>query len=162
MYVDISDSSDDALSYIADHIRDQDRVEIEALRGPGVDCRSLIHWCAQQTAPHPLVYSYRGVPAFACGVVRPEDMPHLGHAWGFGTDKAWRVIPEAGFAIRNSLKPWLIANGVRRVQVTVLASNKSSMTWLSKYMGARHECALPQFGRRGEPFAQLAWTIEDE
>ena len=156
-----SSAVDAELDHIAANMRDLDKAEVFAIRGPDVDLRHVIRGCAHMSKPNPLVLSHRGEPAFACGVVLTDDMPHHGFAWGFGTDNAWRVIPLAGQIIQGSLRPWLIANGVRRVSVAVLASNRSSMTWLTKYMGARQECVLPQFGRHGEPFVQMAWTIED-
>lgn len=83
---------------------------------------------------------------------------HLGTAWGFGTDKAWRAIPEVSRFIRLGVIPELIDHGMRRVEVRVLASNRSSVAWLSKHMGARFETELADYGANGETFLQLAWT----
>jgi hypothetical protein len=147
-----------AISYIAANLRDRDAIELRALFGPRVDVTTRLADIAVMPGIADVVW-WRDQPIFVFGVLLPPATPQLGYAWGFGTDQAWRAIPAAGREVK-SLSLRLIADGVRRVEVRVLAENRSSVHWLTNHLGAEFETELHQFGANGETFLQFAWTIK--
>lgn len=152
MTVAIAELSPSAVAHITSNLRESDAREFAAL----FTC-SPVDVFAQLSG-----FSVRldGEPIFMFGVARSSAQPHLGVAWGVGTDKAWRAIPVAGRFVREVLIPDLMANGLTRVEVRALATNTAAIVWLVKHMGARFEANLPGLGINGETFAQLSWTRE--
>ena len=146
------------VTYIAANLRDRDVVEIRSVRGHVTDIAVGMTDIAVASGPYGFVACLDNQPVLAFGVLVDANVPHLGAAWGYGTDKAWRSIPTVGRFIREHMVPALLKNEVRRVEVRVLADNKSNVSWLADHMGAKLEATLSDYGRNGETFHQFSWT----
>lgn len=146
------------VSYIAANLRDQDVDEFVANFGQRDQMADMLTNVSVASGPNAFVACVDDTPALAFGVLVLADLPHIGHAYGFGTDKAWRTIPTVSHFIRTGLIPQLLDAGVNRVEVRVKADIKSSVHWLANHMGAQFETDLPEAGFRGETFKQFSWT----
>lgn len=99
-----------------------------------------------------------GKPALLYGVAVPPTLPHLGQAWGIGTDKARRVAVAVGRHLKGKIIPSLREQGLKRVEVRVSGQNPRSLDWLMTMAGAEYETKLPGWSRDGTIFHQLSWT----
>jgi hypothetical protein len=156
----ITEASRSAATFIAANLRDEDRQEFQAVfaeREPGPILTAIV------AASEPFAFTafLRGQPAFMFGVLAAPITPHLGVAWGFGTDGAPKIIPMVGRFVRKAMIPQLLQNGLHRVEVRVIASAESSVGWLTARMGAKFETDLPDCGVNQEHFKQFAWTRSD-
>jgi hypothetical protein len=147
-----------AATYVAAYIRAYDRAELEAYQ-PAGDIAELAYFLATTNGWN-FYASIDDIPVFAFGVVVHPLSPHMGSAWGFGTDKTRKVVPEITRFVREALVPELVESGLRRVEVRALATHTSSVRWLARSLGALPECDLPQAGANGETFVQLAWISD--
>ena len=98
-------------------------------------------------------------PVFCFGA--SPTFSHVVHVWGYGTDKAVRVLPEMTRFIRNELIKNLSKAGITRAEVRVSEHNTDSINWFEKYLKATRECELKDMGRDGSRFIQYSWQITD-
>jgi RimJ/RimL family protein N-acetyltransferase len=70
------------------------------------------------------------------------------------------VAPRFVRHVRQRLMPFLMDNGIRRVECRTLETYTASRRLLAA-MGARQETLLPDFGPDGEAFVQFAWRVSD-
>jgi len=57
-------------------------------------------------------------------------------------------------------KPYLIACGYRRAECRAIDGHKDAIDFL-RFLGFEIEARVPEFGRNGETFIQLAWRLAD-
>lgn len=120
---------------------------------------------AMANSPHGVNYAvYRdGNPEFVFGALQDPNMPHMAQIWGVGTNRCDNeLIKDVGQFIKTDFTSELIRNGVRRAEVRVMADNRSSRMWLTRWLGARFETELPNFGRNGETFVQMSWQHTEQ
>lgn len=113
--------------------------------------------------PYSWVFWHNGEPIFAYGVLTNPTVPHLGQVWGCGTSAAWKAIPTVAEHFKTQTLPDLFKPGspVNRVEVRVLAANKTSTAWIAKHLAGRFETVLKDFGTKQETFLQYAWLRSD-
>lgn len=138
------------------HIRDIDRREFEALH-PDYDYTPLLKHAALD---HKCSFTalYKGEPVFLFGVTQAPFCSHLGHGWGFGTDKTWRALPTMTAFLKEIVRPDMRTAGVIRIEIRVIEEHHESRHWFENHLGFVHECELANFGARGETFHQYAWV----
>jgi hypothetical protein len=156
--VQIAQAVPTMVSLVTSELRSADLIEIEAFFGSLDQIDQKLTKIVLASGPTAWAALVNSEPALIFGVFVCPDTPHLGVAWGFGTDQAWRTIPQVSRFIRRLVVPAFLAAGVRRVEVRVLADNKSSVSWLRKSMGATLEAELADHGVAGQTFLQFAWT----
>lgn len=99
-----------------------------------------------------------GEDVFAFGAIIPNSSPQRASIWGFGTDKAPKVIKHVTRFIRTDLIPILSASGVTRAEVKLPKSSKRAIRWLQKALNAKLETELHGHGDNNTTFVQLSWT----
>lgn len=144
-------------TYIGANMRQSDLDEMHAVFGPDVPVQDMAYAIAYRSAPWSYSAKLDGQPVMMFGVMVEPIVAHLGVAWGFGTESTRRVIPTVSKFIKSELIPTLQANGLRRVEVRLLAAHEGERLWLSS-LGARGEAVLDNAGFSGETFHQLSWT----
>lgn len=82
--------------------------------------------------------------------------PVVGVAQMVATDQLPRIAASVARYVRRGIIPALIEAGMARVEARALASATENCRWL-ELLGARRECELPLYGKRGETFVQYAW-----
>jgi hypothetical protein len=158
--VEISPVTLSGVTYVSANLRASDVAEFNAIFPLNADAPSLMLATAAKSEPAAYQATIDGQPALVFGVMSDWIMPHYGVAWGWGTDAAWRCIPETGRFIKETVIPQLLEAGIRRVEVRVIASSASSQHWLAHHMGAKFEAEF-QFGFSGDLFRQYSWTASD-
>lgn len=74
----------------------------------------------------------------------------------FATDAFDRVALSLTRWIKRRVIPHLIACGVTRAECRALADHTQSLRWL-QILGAQKELEIPDLGRNGETYVQMAW-----
>lgn len=140
-------TGEDAL-YVAHHMRENDRLEINATRWDespwrfAADCANLpgISYCALLD----------GEPVVIGGVALHQ--PGLGQAWMVGTDKFAQVAVSLTRFSRDVITRMLRDDsGINRIQAFSAAFHEESHKWL-KAVGLNAITPLPQYGKGGEDF----------
>lgn len=140
------------LSFITSRLREDDRLEAEALIGPF----HYIDLAAAHLRDVVYVALDDGNPIAAFGANRFIGN-HLWVAWSWGSDEIAKAVPAITRCVRKQMIPELIAYGAHRVEARALASHTMARRWL-KLMGATERCELPMFGIKGETFVLFDWT----
>lgn len=144
------------LSYIAAHIRPDDRAECEAQLGP-LDSMEL---AAAHLRDFAFVALVDGNPEAGFGACRILG-DHLWAAWSWGTPRIGKAVPTIIRHARRVMIPEIYALGFsQRVEARALDTNVMAHRWL-KSMGATERCVLPNYGMSGEAFRLFDWTRDD-
>lgn len=115
----------------------------------------LVNNCAV-TGGEAFVAFLRGEPVFAFGT--NGSFPHVRWLWGFGTDKATRVMPEVTRFVKEEWLPRMMHSGVRRIEVRLPRSCTQSIEWLKSFGMYIESDDVRHLSLTGEPFVQLAYT----
>lgn len=153
--VEIIPASFRDLSYIAAHIRPEDREEVECQTGP----LHYVDLAAMHYRDNANVALVNGNPEAAFGASRIAG-DHYWTAWMWGTKRIRRAVPAIGHYVRNTMIPELLDRGAMRVEARALATHHSAQRWLEA-MGATRRCDLPCFGMNGESFVLYDWTRDE-
>jgi hypothetical protein len=146
----------DEARYVLAHCRARDRIEIEAAADYGVAAASIVEMLPvavlskillHNGAPTALIMFHELTPsALTVSMIATDDWPHVAMAavkWG----------------LRNA-KPYLLARGYRRAECRAIDGHKDAIDFL-RFLGFQIEARVPEFGRNGETFIQLAWRLSD-
>lgn len=156
-YVEIKPASNSATTYIAANLREPDVTEFRATFGQ-LDYSAVMLAATDRSWPFAYTAWVAEQPVFLFGVLSTPEHPHIGVAWGMGTNKAKRAIPGVTRFITQQMIPMLRDRGIRRVEVRAIKSNDFATRWIAEALGAEFEGELPEFGFQGETFLQFAWT----
>lgn len=140
---------------IFENLRPIDKFEFECagLHWPYTEVVSMV------TDKDAFVISYDLEPVFAFGAMRAG---HTAHLWGFGTERATRVIPAVTRLVKNWWLPHLFENdGVKRIEVRVPLKSQHSISWLRKFGMTVEAWDLQDNFVNGEPGVQLAYTTRE-
>lgn len=140
------------ISYVASHIRKEDREEVEAQIGP-------VHY-ADLALMHYRDHAYIALvddnPVAAFGAARVQGQ-HLWSAWMWGSKRMFRAVPAIGRFVTQTMMPELLDLGANRVEARALAKHHTAQRWLET-MGAQQCCRLTDYGINGEEFILYQWT----
>lgn len=141
------------LSYVAAHMREADRAEVEAQ----LDEWNAAHVAAMSLRDYAYVVELAGNPeaAFGCGQVRRGYWI----AWSWGTDRLAKCLPAMIGFITECLQPAVYEAGALRVEARALASHRQARRFLER-IGGTYRCELPAYGKNGETFVLYDWTRE--
>ena len=150
--LDISD-----LRYVAARMRQKDAEEI--YQGSGLRDPEAIAVAIAKDA----LFGYSILDAQrdpqACVSIH-QRIPGVWEVGMFATDQWENVFTSVSKYTRLFVKHAVQSNIVRRVEARSLASYTESHEWL-KWLGARYECTLPDWGVDRTDFIQLAWRLSD-
>lgn len=147
----------DAASYIVEHLRERDRVEIFAQRWDDDEkalVASIMSWAGAMT----WAWWRDGRPVSLQGAwpIRPG----VWSCWAFGTDEWPRVVLSMTRHSRRFIIPALLRAQFHRAEALALASHTDSRRWIEA-LGARQESILKAYGRNGEDFVMYRWMPDD-
>lgn len=141
------------MTWIAANMRDQDRREIRAVIDESdtvigamlYGSSQGLAWCAW----------IDDTPVCAFGVTR---LFHgLGSAWAYLSPQGVRTIPAVTRFAMKTVRPLLIAEGFRRIEVRTAIDHDISHRWLER-LGFTKEGIAVDYGRDGLDFATYAAT----
>lgn len=143
------------ISIVAVNIREWDRREFEASAAYRsiTDAALLCHYGSGQYAGVALL---DGDPVAAFGAFGNPLMPQVRTAWAFGTSRFRRAVPAISVEVER-WKPYLVAEGVHRIEARCLRGHDLAGRWMAS-LGASREAVLMHYGRGGEDFELWAWT----
>lgn len=78
----------------------------------------------------------------------------------FGTDDFPRLAGRLARWVRTSLRPEMLALGVRRIECRALAEHLGARAFI-RACGAIEEAELPDLGKNGETYVLCAWRKSD-
>jgi hypothetical protein len=159
--VEITETMPAPLSYILEHLRPEDRAEIEAVRGEKFDpfkvalqlcqlattCDGWLFWNADTKAPIAALGAYAMTPTCA-------------GCWAFGTPDWPTTVKAVTKHVRHIMIPRLLKAGFHRAECRALASREDTQRWLTG-LGWRAEAVLSEFGTRREDFILFAWLADE-
>lgn len=146
-------------SYIAAHVREQDRQELWCQLPEGASSYEVaMH--SLSGAMHAYTATYRGNPTAAFGFSPTSLCGSVYSAWLWGTENVPKVVPRIGRYSWTIVAPMLVKDGVRRLEVRSIAGHLEAHRWLAG-LGAQHEAKLIDYGRNGEAFELFAWRLSD-
>lgn len=141
--------------FVAADMRDQDWREIAAT-GLVTSKTEAAVWLVTRSPEHAYVAYLKDEPVAVFGVCQ-VGAPHYWSGWAFGTDRMKRAIPTITKFCLGTIKPDLLARGVRRVEVRSAVEHDLSHRWLAR-MGAHFEGIALDVGRNGEAYATYSWA----
>lgn len=151
------DPTDELIWQVLDNLREGDRHELCAAASVA-DPVDLWHYYTScrpyQHLFHILSETKTSPPICMIGI--SVAAPGLGEAHMVATND----FPKIGLAVTAWVKGVMIPHlemEFRRVECRALAANRRAVQWL-RYLGAREECALANYGMNGETFLQFAWS----
>lgn len=148
------------LHYILDNLRDEDKAEIEAVRGERFDRTRMSMELAKLAATHDgWLFWVKDEPVAALGAYAMT--PKVAGCWAFGTAEWPNVVKAVTKHIRRTMIPGLLKAGFHRAECRALASREDTTRWLTG-LGWRAEAVLVGFGVRREDFTLFAWLAPDE
>jgi hypothetical protein len=146
----------DEARYVLARCRARDRVEIEATIDYGVAAASIVEMLPlavlskillHRGAPTALVMFHELTPsALAVSMIATDDWPHV-------------AMSAVKWGLRHA-KPFLLARGYRRAECRAIDGHTDAIDFL-RFLGFQIEARVPEFGRNGETFIQLAWRLSD-
>jgi hypothetical protein len=157
MVIGIAPLERDAVAFVAQHMRAEDRAEIFATRCDDDAGRvaaetvalarfGCVAWMGAEHAREPV--------AVACAI------PVWAGVWSVGmyaTDR-WPTVARATTRwIKGVLIPDLVAAGAHRAECRSLSTHVTAHRWLER-LGASREAVLSAYGRDREDFFLYAWT----
>lgn len=74
----------------------------------------------------------------------------------FATDDFAKIVLPLTRWIKRVVVPHFMASGVTRAECRALADHTEAVRWL-ELLGARREIEIPDLGRDGETYVQMAW-----
>ncbi|MGO4339865.1 hypothetical protein AB4037_33770 [Labrys sp. KB_33_2] len=141
------------MTFIAATMRDQDRREIRAvIEESDTAIGTMLFHSSTDLAWTAWI---DGDPVAAFGVTRL--FPGLGSGWAYGTRRMRRAVPAVTRFARSSVRPLLIAEGFRRIEVRTAIDHDLSHRWLEG-LGFRREGIALDYGRGGLDFVTYAAT----
>ncbi len=140
-------------TFIAANMRDADRREIQAVFPASDTIIGATLFAGSQGLAW--VASKDGQPVCAFGVARLY--PGLGSGWAYGTRRMRAVMPAiTRFALRT-IRPQLIREGFRRIEVRTAIDHVDSHRWLA-HLGFELEGTARDYGSDGLDFLTYAAT----
>lgn len=146
------------VTWIAAHMRDQDRREIFCQLPEEASTLEVATFSLAQSRQMAWTASIDGEPTVAIGIGRAG--PTLGNAWAFGSKRFVRCVPLLTEFVGSVMIPGALHDGYHRVEARAHADHRQACEWLTR-LGARWCCDLLDYGRNREPFRLFAWTRSD-
>jgi hypothetical protein len=146
----------DQARYVLTHCRARDRTEIEATGDFDETVASALHLLPHAVLSKILVHD--GAPAafvsfhaltpssLSVAMIATDSWPHV-------------AMAVVRWALRVA-RPALLAKGYRRAECRAIDGHADAIGFL-RFLGFELECRMPDFGRNGETFIQLAWRLSD-
>lgn len=144
------------LRYIADRMREADRIEFSACRDT-FDPQEIAVGIGLRTTMGYIVHADDGEPVAAIGVCRLWQGTFA--LWAFGTDRWPEVVLTLTKHALRVMLPELLKQGFTYGEARALASRDDVAKWL-KILGLKPLCRLPGFGTGSEDFTLYAWTAD--
>ena len=145
------------LSYVAQHMRADDRREIFATQWQ--DSESLLVgplYHGSHVAKIALADDQ--TPIAALGAV--EMWPGVWSVWMFATDRWREVANKVSKYLRQQFIPLLLEQQAHRAECMAIADRPVVHRWL-QYLGARPEAFLRHYGKNREDFILFSWEREN-
>ena len=155
MSVHIDFGTPEALAYVVEHLREQDRIEMAAMSSFS-DPRTFL---PSRVLMHSREYyvATREHPAAVWGYT--ELWPHVGGCFAFGTDEWGLVMRAVTNHVRRYMLPRIIAAGYHRMECRALADREDVRRWVT-LLGGEPEALLRKAGKGGEDFMLYRWINE--
>ncbi|WP_448950607.1 hypothetical protein [Labrys neptuniae] len=141
------------MTFIAATMRDQDRREIRAVIEESDTVIGTMLFNASPDLAWTAWIEDDAVAAF--GISRL--FAGLGSGWAYGTRRMRRAIPALTRFARRSVRPLLLAEGFRRIEVRTAIDHDLSHRWLEA-LGFTREGVAVAYGSGGLDFATYAAT----
>jgi hypothetical protein len=156
MTVTISAGTRKSIRYVAEHLREADRIEFAAttpILDPDEVAARIVN-----NAEMVFVAHHDDVPVSCWGLMRMWR--GVGYAFCFGTDDWGKVLLAMTRHVRRFMLPLLLDNGFHRIETRSLASRQDVGRWLEIF-GAEAEAVLRGSGARGEDFILFRWLSDE-
>lgn len=149
------------LCHILEHLRPEDKEEIEAVRGESFNRFRLALELTQLAATHNgwLFWNeHTKEPVAALGAYAMT--PTCAGCWAFGTPDWPLAMRRVTLHIKRVMIPALLKAGFHRAECRALASREDTKRWLTG-LGWKAEAVLSGFGVRREDFTLFAWCAHE-
>lgn len=159
--VDITLSEPAPLAFILEHLRPEDRAELEAVRGDKFDTfKTALQLCQLATTCEGWIFwgGHDKEPIAALGAYAMT--PTCAGCWAFGTPEWPSVIKTMTKHVKHIMVPKLLKAGFHRAECRALASREDTQRWLTG-LGWKAEAVLSEFGTRREDFTLFAWLADE-
>lgn len=145
----------DTVNYVAQHLREQDRIELSATAVD--DDLYLADRVMGYSSAAFVSLDEKLVPISIWGLC--PLWPGVGSAFAFGTDDWGRALWPMTRHVRRFMIPFLLDNGYHRIECRALATRKDVGRWVTLF-GAEQEAVLRSSGKRGEDFILYRWLSD--
>jgi hypothetical protein len=146
----------DEARYVLAHCRARDRAEIEATANFDAAAAGVLDMLPLAVSAN--IFLSKGTPAALA--MFHEMTPAALTVSMIATDDWPAVAMDAmRWGLRRA-KPYLIGRGYRRAECRAIDGHKDAIDFL-RFLGFELEARIPDFGRNGETFIQLAWRLSD-
>jgi len=146
----------DETRYVLANCRARDRAEIEATADFDTAAASVLEMLPLAVASS--VFRSSGAPAAVA--MFHQMTPAALTVSMIATDEWPNVAMDAMRWGLRVAKPFLIERGYRRAECRAIDGHKDAIDFL-RFLGFEIEARIPEFGRNGETFIQLAWRLCD-
>jgi hypothetical protein len=149
--------TEEAVSYLVHHMREEDWAEIFALRwddDADALAEDIMHYAGDMTR----VWRVDGQPATILGA--HPIRPNVWRCWGFGTEQWPLAVVSMTRHARRFIVPALLRGGVHRIEACAAASHVSARKWLESCGGVL-EGTHYRMGRGGEDYVTYVYQAED-
>lgn len=146
-----------ALQYIAQHLREMDRVEL-ACTSPTDDPAQYLPDRIFAHAQFAFVAIEQHIPLTAWGLV--PMYPGVGAAFAFGTEGWGRALWSMTRHVRRVMLPLVLDHGYHRIECRALKGRDDVARWVA-LLGAEQEAVLRSSGKRGEDFVLYRWLSNE-
>jgi hypothetical protein len=148
----------DTVNHIAKHLRENDRVELEAMAPAPELATVLLPSRVMSNASMAFVARHNDTPVSCWGLVPLWQT--VGMAFAFGTDDWGLALLAMTKHVRRFMLPLLLDNGYHRIECRSLATRQDVGRWLEIF-DAEAEAVLRGSGARGEDFILYRWLSDE-
>lgn len=162
--ISITGIAAEPLTFILDHLREDDRAEIAAVRGDKFD-RARMAMELARICPDAWIFwnsDSREAVARPISVLGSYAMtPKVASCFAFGTAEWELAVKAVTRHIKRIMIPKLLEAGFHRAECRALATRADTWRWLTG-LGWQQEAVLAEFGTRREDFILFAWRAPHE
>lgn len=151
----VEPATEQCLKFIVGRLRQVDRRELAA---GGMSIDTLPERAMELSVMAFCAIDRYGLPQAAWGLCPLRK--GVANGWAFGTEHWGRALPTLVRHIRRFWVPWVLQNGIHRIECSALAYRKDVERFLA-LIGAQPEAVLRQWGINGEDFVSYRWLADE-
>lgn len=150
------------LEYLAEHCRDDERVQACALNGwTHYDYRAHARDLVRRRGATVIGFDVDGMPVYAGGFVQDPIVAGVWRGWAVGTqagwDRHWRMITKAAKTVVRGL----MESTAHRLEIECVASRVAAQEWYLQALGFQYEGRRRGFTTSGEDLYLYSMTSAD-